>query len=344
MLTNKWEQITAEEYGEIASFLNVCKGARIEHSPEWLSIFKNSYKLQTIYFGNKINNQLSAICPITIIPRFFRKKQQLISQPYLAAAGVLARDHKHIKILEISLLNQLRQQYPSSFIEIRKISKETPTNFCTWEIELPNSPTEMINSFTSNHRRKVNKSLRTDFNVHFNDCSVADTYSLYLDTMKRHGLPPHPKTFFQQVDLHFAEKKIVLSINAGSKLVACIILLPLGNKLYAPFIYSSKQYQKQLVNYRLYWEAICFAINKEFAFLDLGRSILGTGNSDFKRQWAATPHCIDTITNRDGIGSSQSNLDAYLSMPILKKASTIWSYLPTAFQKSLGPKIRKFIV
>jgi hypothetical protein len=121
-------------------------------------------------------------------------------------------------------------------------------------------------------------------------------YSLHCQTRKRHGLPPQPFLFFQNIH------RRVLSQNAGIVVLAFFHKKPVAGAVYFYFgdraIYkfgaSDKMFQHLRANNLVMWRAIQWFSQRGTRMLDFGRtSVANEGLRRFKLGWGAEERRIE---------------------------------------------------
>ena len=162
-------------------------------------------------------------------------------------------------------------------------------------------------------------------------------YKLHLETAKRHGSPPHAFGFFQNTLNKFQRQGMVKMLLAQSegKLISGITVLLWNDTIYWKNNVTDTKYRSLNATNLLLWHTIKSGANEGFKVFDLGRTRPNTGVHHFKKGW----------------GGQEVRLDDY--MHFLKRAtvppdpnqrkyvllSKLWSLVPTATSRYLGPRI-----
>lgn len=150
----------------------------------------------------------------------------------------------------------------------------------------------------SSVRRAIRKSEKEGVTVEVSQSldAVREFYKLQCKTRKKHGLPPQPFAFFQNIQKH------VLSVNQGIVVTARYQGQPIAASVYFHFgqhaIYkygaSDENFQHLRGNNMVMWEAIKWYRRKGIKRLELGRtSVANTGLRKFKLGWRAEEYPIE---------------------------------------------------
>ena len=339
-----WKLNSCHTDAEIDKFCLSCSDCRLEHSTRWFQVFNETYSLHSDYYLYISNEEIKGACPMTLIKGPLSRDPRAISMPYLAAAGVLSTDAGDQSVMEIDLVKDMNKVGKYKSIEFRALDPKAESKFLISKLPLEGFSSGSTRPFSSNLRRKINKAKKEGYLVSFGKFKIDETYPLYLETMKRHGLPPHSPAFFANIEKSFSDAFQLLTLESGSEVVACMVLIGFGDTLYAPFIYGLKAHQKRLANYLLYWEAINFGSLQGFETVDFGRSIVSSGNQRYKKQWGCVEVPVASRNYIHGELDNNSPTQRYVTSRTLQIFSNLWGLSPIQVQKALGPRLRKFII
>ena len=173
-------------------------------------------------------------------------------------------------------------------VEFRSLDKNNKDPvYVSNRINLPLTKEIYLRSLKSNHRRKIKKAKENNFKLVIKKDNEVEYYQTYLIGLKKHGVPPHSFIFFYNIIKYFKDQVNVLQVIHEDKVIASMVLISCNKSISAPFIFSNPNYLNRLCNYYLYWEAICYAIENDYEYFDLSRSIYNSGNEKFKNMWNA---------------------------------------------------------
>ena len=101
-----------------------------------------------------------------------------------------------------------------------------------------------------------------------------------------------------------------------------------------------REYFSKCPNNLLYWHAIQDGCANGFKMFDFGRSSVGSGTYEFKRQWGAQPVPLFWHVLSDD--DRQGNTIDGTSMKY-RLFREIWRRLPIDVTVTIGPQIRKYL-
>ena len=141
-------------------------------------------------------------------------------------------------------------------------------------------------------RRAVRKAEKEGVTVEVSRdlAAVKFFYALLVKTRKRHGLPPQPFSFFENIYRHILRQNmgvVVLAHKAHTPLSAAVFLKR-GDQAIYKYGASDERFQQWRGNNLVMWEAIKWCGRQGLRRLHLGRTSLGNaGLRKFKLGWGA---------------------------------------------------------
>mgnify|MGYP003870655107 CR=1 FL=1 len=141
-------------------------------------------------------------------------------------------------------------------------------------------------------RRALRKAVASGLQVEISHdpAAVADYYRLHCLTRQRHGLPPQPFRFFDNIARHMlaADQGIVVTALHQGRAVAAAVFLHFGRRALYKFGASDAAAQALRPNNLVMWEGIRYYKQREFESLHFGRtSPANDGLRRFKRHFGA---------------------------------------------------------
>jgi lipid II:glycine glycyltransferase (peptidoglycan interpeptide bridge formation enzyme) len=182
------------------------------------------------------------------------------------------------------------------------------TSYYGHRLRLADDETAFYASIEASVRRAIRKAEKNGVRVELSQSldAVRIFYELQCQTRKKHGLPPQPFRFFQNIHHH------VLSPNQGFVVlarhqdvpVAAAIFFHWGKKALFKYGASDERFQQLRANNLVMWEAIRWYAHHGFEQLHFGRtSLANEGLRRFKLGWGAEENRIEYVKydrRRDG--------------------------------------------
>jgi Acetyltransferase (GNAT) domain len=147
-------------------------------------------------------------------------------------------------------------------------------------------------------RRGIRKAERAGLSVRFSNSidSIQEFFELHCQTRRRHGLPPQPYRFFENIGHHVILPGLgwVISVEQHGRPLATAMFFHFGRQAFYKFGASDVAFQGLRPNNLLMWEAIKWYAGHGFEALHFGRTALThEGLRRFKLGFGAREERID---------------------------------------------------
>ena len=269
-------------------------GGSFFHTANWARVLCETYGYEPFYYVQKCENKLTALIPlIQVSSRITGRRAVCLPfsdycQPIVA--GSFAASELFEQLLEVA---QGQSWKYMEFWGGEALQGLEP--FCSYYhhvLFLQGGQEYISSNLRRNTRNNLKKSIENNFQVRSLESlnAVWEFYRLQCMTRKRHGLPPQPFKFFKKIHEHIIEEKMgrVLLVSYQDIIVGGAIYFYFGDRVIYKFAASDKRFRHLHANSRLTWEIICWACQKGYGELDLGRaSIDNAGLIQYKDGWRA---------------------------------------------------------
>lgn len=163
-------------------------------------------------------------------------------------------------------------------------------SFFRHTLDLTDGADRLFRKFDDATRRAIRKAESSKLRVGIDDSPevVATFYRLYCLTRKKHGLPPQPFIFFQNIHRHVLSQKrgFVALASLDSQPVAAAMFFLWGRQALFKYGASDPVWQGLRGNNLVMWAAIKWLIDNRREFLHFGRtSLANAGLRRFKLGW-----------------------------------------------------------
>lgn len=274
------------------------------------------------------------------------------SLPHTPVGGPLARDDDAARALIRAAMADVDRE-PGSWLQI-KVSSVWPEALvdglvglpgqATYVLELPERVEDLRFGASRNHSR-IRWSVRRAAKQHVtvrdaqSEQDLVAWYHLYLETMRRHAVPPRPFRFFRAawdvlkppglMSLQLAEQEGA----AHHRIVAGSMFLMSGRTLTYAFNGCGRHELWQGANDAIQWQAIHDACRHGYRRYDLGEvDDDNQGLADFKRKWGA---CATRLYRYYYPAPNRLEARTLASLPT-RALGAIWRRLPLPVTAVLG--------
>lgn len=314
------------------------------HQFAWRAVIEQAYGHRTFYLMAKQNEAIRGILPLVLVKSALFGSS-LTSMPFLDHGGICA-DDQQIATLLLRAAKELQQEQRVDVIELRHcqpVAEAGPARLDKVSMMLDLSPgaEALWRSLPAKVRNQVRKGEKSGLStieggVEFLD----DFYEVFVVNMRDLGSPVHDKAFFLHLFRHFGQQARCTLIREGDKTVGGLIALFFKGTMVVPWASSLREYFSKCPNNLLYWSAIQDGCKRGCTQFDFGRSSIGSGTYEFKRQWGAQPKQLHW-QNVGANGHANATMSAQDGK--FQTAVELWKRLPVPLTRILGPRLRKYL-
>lgn len=279
------------------------------HHPAWVRAIARVYRYPFVGLATEdASGKLTGVLPL------FEKRgpitgRRLSSLPHTPVAGPLAANDAAALALGRAAVARARER--GLALELKLSSDElgrllpaagmVPADN-VYVLELPDRVQGLRFGGSRNHHRiksAVRKAAKDGVKAREaeDDRDLRLWYSLYLETMHRHGVPPRPYAFFEAIwdtlapgrhmRLLLAERT---ALGRPTVIAGAIFIMAARTVSYA-FSASRREHGHPNANDLIQWHAIHDSCAAGFRYYDLGEVTIGQeGLAHFKAKWGATEH------------------------------------------------------
>jgi hypothetical protein len=286
--------------------------ATIFHTRAWCRVLADSYGHRPVYLLLRNNEPTWDACLPVLEVRSPLTGRRGVSLPFTDFCPCLYRNPAHGPALLAALLRQARLRnwrhaelrQPGPVIPISRPSLQ----YLAHTVDLSGGPEAMRARMDSAARRNLRKAETSGLRVEIatTEAALADYYKLHCLTRRRHGLPPQPWRFFQNIARHLLQNDLgmVVLVRKDQTVVAGAVFLHFGRQAVYKFGASDLAAQQWRPNNLAMWTAMRYYALRDFSRLHLGRtSVANEGLRRFKtglggREEPLPVLCLESATGR----------------------------------------------
>jgi lipid II:glycine glycyltransferase (peptidoglycan interpeptide bridge formation enzyme) len=306
------------------------------HSSYWSKVLLETYNYKPYYFVIEKDNKLKAAIPVMFIESFITGKRA-VSLPFSDYCQPLISDKISFKEL-FNVVLKLGKSKGLKYLELRGGNKyfhnvEASTFDYNHILDITLDEEKLFENLSSNTKRNIRKAIREKVNVEISSSRSAleDFYLMNCVTRKKHGLPPQPKKFFNNLFKYvLSQDNGLIAIGKYNNVsIAGAVYLHIGTKALYKFGASFMEYQNLRANNLVMWEALKYYSAKGFESFSFGRTEPDNeGLRKFKLGWGTTEEVLNThrynfttnnfVSMKTKTSGSHNKLFNKLPLPALK--------------------------
>jgi FemAB-related protein (PEP-CTERM system-associated) len=321
------------------AFVDTAPEATFFHRAGWREVIEKSFGHRMHYFYAERGGETVGVLPLTEI-RSLLFGHALISNAFSVCGGPVAVDEPARGALNASALT-LFHATGARHLEYRATIKPKPewqtrdNLYAAFSGPLPADEAENLKQIPRKQRAVVRKAIESKLTYKVGH-DVAALYDLYALSVRNLGTPVFPKRYFQNLVATFAPDCDVLTVSHDGAPIASVMNFYFRDRV-MPFYTGSRPEARRLgANDLMYWRLMRHAAARGARVFDFGRSKVGTGPFEFKKNWGFTPEPIaHHFLTRDNAPLPDLN-------PLNPKFQLMiktWKRLPLAIANRLGPLI-----
>lgn len=272
-------------------------------SAAWARVLNGSYGFKPTYFAAIEGATLRALVPLMEVASPLTGRRG-VSLPFTDECRPLGFERASFAPVFRELI-AWGQTCGWKYLELRggkDLLPDAPAwlTFYTHELGLAAGEAQLFAGLESSVRRALRKAERLGLTVEISHSldAVRHFYRLHCQTRKKHGLPPQPFSFFEQIHHHVLAREagMVVLVSLDRRPIAANVYFHLGGRAIYKYGASDETRQDLRGSNLVMWEAIKWYARHGFESLDFGRTSLGqAGLRRFKLGWGAQERSIEYV-------------------------------------------------
>ncbi len=273
------------------------------HTQEWADVIAKSYGYEPLYFTIYSGTEILAGIPSFYIKSYLTGNR-LVSLPFSDFCEPIflsVNDAEEIKKFIIDFAKRQKLKY----VEFRSSDTKFPFDAQEYMTDLRHilflnkKEDELFKAFSENNRRNIKKASKSNVkvDVHNNTNGLNAFYDMFCVTRKKHGLPPQPFSFFQNIFDIIIQPGLgdIILAEHDNKFIAGAVYFKVGKKVLYKYGASYPEFNDLRGNNAVMWFAIKKYLNEKYEEFDFGKTeALHEGLRKFKLGWNTVEKFIFT--------------------------------------------------
>lgn len=272
--------------------------ASVYHHSSWVKVIRATYGHETICLTLQDDrNTISGVIPFVLIKSRITGSR-IVSLPFATYCNPILPNDAFAKVLDFLL-----ERYEDiDYIELKVVENDAGrppkgfvrrSEYVTHILSLEPPLEDLLMSFHSTSvRQRVRKGEKKNFKVKLAESEedLKQFYKLHTVVRKKHGLPPHPYSFFFHLWHELRPRQMVYAplVLSNDQVAAAAFILRFKETFYFEQSATSTDYLKDCANQVLIWESIKLARSLGGRYFDFGRSARDNlPLIEFKKRWNA---------------------------------------------------------
>ena len=324
------------------AFVFALPQATFFHRFGWKRVIERAFGHRTHYLLAERQGRIEGVLPLAEIKsRLFG--HSLVSTPFCVYGGIAAAGADARAALDAHARN-LARELGVGHLEYR--DRDAPHDpdwpgtelYVTFRKEIDPDVEKNMLAIPRKQRAMVRKGIKNELTAE-TEPGVDGFFSVFADNVHRHGTPALPKRFFALLREEFGEDCDVLLVRGpDGELVSSVLSFYFRDEALPYYAGDTEAARGLAANDFKYWELMRRACERGLRVFDYGRSKVGTGPYDFKRNWGFEPAPLQYryhLVSADRVPENNPNNPKY------RLFIQAWRRLPLSVANFLGPHIVK---
>lgn len=285
------------------TMVSACPSASFFHSAAWAKTLQTTYGFVPVYFIQIESGRLRSLLPVMEVNSWLTGRRG-VSLPFTDDCEPLCSEAGSFPCLFQAAMKH-GEARGWKYLECRGgrtlfASAPASTAFYGHRLGLSVGEAALFAKVEGAVRRAIRKAEKSMLSVEMSQSldAVHAFYRLQCKTRKRHGLPPQPFRFFQNIFNHVLSQKqgFLFTAKYQQAPIAAAVFFHWEKKAIYKYGASDETFQQLRANNLVMWEAIKWYARNGFELLDFGRtSLTNEGLRRFKLGWGTEEHRIEYV-------------------------------------------------
>ena len=317
-----------------------CPEATFFHRAGWKDVIERAFGHKTWFLYAEHAGRIEGVLPLARVKSMLFG-DSLVSLPFCVYGGIAASTeaarqalHRQAQVLAAKL--------KVGHLEYRNL-KAAQTDWVTKDLYVtfrkeisPDEETNML-AIPRKQRAMVRKGIKAGLNSEI-DRDVDRFFEAYAASVHRLGTPVFSKKYFRTLKDVFADDCEVLTITRDGRTVSSVLSFYFRDEVLPYYGGGTGEAREVAGNDFMYWELMRRAAVRGFRIFDFGRSKVGTGAFDFKKNWGFDPQPLPYAYQ---LHRAKALPDNNPLNPKYQRFIALWQRLPLRVANVLGPHIVK---
>jgi FemAB-related protein (PEP-CTERM system-associated) len=315
------------------------------HQFGWAAALKKAAGHKSYFLSAEENGEIKGVLPLCLMEgRLFGRF--LVSLPhYLGSVCAVTEEAAE------ALVNQacaLAEELKADSLELRgntalpaaeKRGLALDQHKASFKIDLTAGEEVIWKNLKKQVRNRIRKGDKAGLTLDRGHHLLNEFWEIFSLNMRAIGSPTFSRQFFGAVLEEFAENAELLVARQDGRPAAAKLLLGFRDTLTMLWGAAAPKAKLEGANYWLTWQALRYALSRNYAVLDMGRSTVDSGPYQYKSYWGGSElrHCWYLYQR------ARAMKDLRAESPRFRLARKVWRNLPLSLTRAAGPWIARQI-
>ena len=309
------------------------------HRAAWAAVIKKAFGHRTHFVFAERDGAITGIMPLAQVKTVLFGNT-LISVPFCVYGGPLSVDAESAAALSAHA-GTLLQKTGASAVEFRHREgvesdwEERPDLYVTFRKPIEADNEKNMKAIPRKQRAMVRKGIQNNLaSIANHDMGLL--HGIYAESVRNLGTPVFSRRYFDILANTFRDDCDVVTIMDGENPVASVLNFYFRDEVLPYYGGGTSAARRCAANDFMYWEVMRRGADRGARVFDFGRSKIGTGSHDFKKNWGFVP---ENLCYRYKLAPGASIPDHNPLNPKYRLFIAGWKKLPLPVANAIGPSI-----
>jgi FemAB-related protein (PEP-CTERM system-associated) len=330
--TDKWDD-----------FVLSCADATFFHRSGWKTVMEEVFGHEAYFLYAERDGVVLGVLPLARV-RSVVFGHSLCSLPFCVYGGIAATSVDAWAALDDEA-QELAKRLNVDYLEYRSQTLSHSDWFhknlyVTFRRPIFEEDEDNLKAIPRKQRAMVRKSVRAGL-ICDTGADIEEFFRLYANNSHRHGTPALPRAYFECLIEKFSPHcEVVIVRNPKGRAISGVLAFYHREEVLPYYAGDLPEARELAANDFKYWELMRHARLKGLKIFDYGRSKVGTGSYDFKRNWGFEPI---PLPYEYKLYKGHKVPDTNPLNPKYRLFIECWKRMPQGLANMLGPRIVKYL-
>jgi hypothetical protein len=211
----------------------------------------------------------------------------------------------------------------------------------TFIVSIPPELEQIKRNMKGRTRQLINQALNDSVVANLGLDNLNDYYPIYAKAMRGIGTPTLGRNFFRNIAANLPQNIDLISVYHDNKIIGGGFIAPFKQTVYCLWSGMLREHYDLHISHVLYWEAMKFAHQCGYKYVDLGRCREDSGGYNFKKSFGGKAERLYQQFYLNGIDKPPTVGAEMVDDVKYQLFTNVWRRLPQPMTEVLGPKLRK---
>ena len=337
--------LQAHEHARWDAFVDACPDATFFHRAGWKIIMEQGFGHDSHFLYAEQDGRIAGVLPLAHVrSRLFGTS--LVSLPFCVYGGI-AGGSPAVRLALDDAAQALARRHGVGHLEYRwrEVEENAPESadacwlqkplYATFRRPLRVDAEQNLLAIPRKQRAVVRKAMSAGLHSSI-EHDLSHFYPIYAASVHRLGTPVFARRHFALLRTVFGTDCDILTVYHGQQAQASVLLFYFRDEVLPYYGGGTPLARSTGANDFMYWETMRRACERGCHLFDFGRSKLGTGAYDFKKNWGFTPQPLPYAYQ---LVRAKALPEVNPLNPRYALFIRAWRHLPLPLANLLGPHI-----